>query len=325
MGRSPVHCVAGRTPPPRAARADRPVRGPACTIAGVDPSASDYALLDFGRARRLDRFGAVIVDRPAPGVAEIPLLGPGAWAGAAARFGRAAGADDLAGWEATEALPARWEVVIDGLRLELRPTPAGQVGLFPEHAEPAAWAEGRARSIGARLARPLEVLNLFAYTGLATLALARAGARVTHVDASRPAVAWARRNASGAGLDGAPVRWIVEDARAFVAREARRGRRYDGVVLDPPSYGHAPRGGAAWRLETDLGDLLAACAVLTGPTHAFFLLSSHTAGLEAAELRARVAVAFGATLARRAEVVALGVRRPDGRQLPAGHAIRWAS
>jgi 23S rRNA (cytosine1962-C5)-methyltransferase len=291
----------------------------------VDLGASDYALLDFGMGRRLDRFGTVIVDRPAPGAADVPLLDPGAWTMALARFGRAASADDLAGWESADALPPSWEVEIDGVRMELRPTPAGQVGLFPEHAEPAAWAAERARTIGARLARPLEVLNLFAYTGLATLALARAGARVTHVDASRPAVAWARRNASGAGLADAPVRWIVEDARDFVAREARRGRGYDAVVLDPPTYGHAPHRGAAWRMESDLANLLSGCAALTGRGPAFFVLTAHTAGLAAAELRGRVAAAFGEELASGAEVVALGVRRPDGRQLPAGFAIRWGA
>lgn len=305
--------------------AAQPAPGPTCTIAGVDPAASGYALLDFGLGRRLDRFGPVIVDRPAPGVVDVPPLDRGAWALALARFGRAASADDLAGWESADTLPPSWEVVIDGVRLELRPTPAGQVGLFPEHAEPAAWVTERARAIGGRLGRPLEVLNLFAYTGLATLALARAGARVTHVDASRPAVAWARRNASGAGLDDAPVRWIVEDARAFVAREARRGRRYDGVVLDPPTYGHAPHRGAAWRLESDLAELLSGCAALTGRAPAFFLLTAHTTGLAAVELRARIAVAFGEALATRAEVVALGMRRPDGRQLPAGFAIRWGA
>ena len=115
----------------------------------------------------------------------------------------------------------------------------------------------------------------------------------------------------------------MEDARAFVAREARRGRRYDGVVLDPPTYGHAPRGGAAWRMEADLAGLLAGCAALTGPAPAFFILTAHTTGFEAAELRAGIAGAFGEMLARRAEVVPLGVRRPDGRQLPAGLAVRW--
>jgi len=283
----------------------------------------DYALLDFGAGRRLDRFGSVIVDRPAPGVADVPVLDPGAWTAACARFGRAAGADDLAGWDSPGDLPTPWDVAIDGLHVELRLTPAGQVGLFPEHAEPAAWAAERARATGARLGRPPEILNLFAYTGLATLALARAGARVVHTDASRPAVAWARRNAARSGLDTAPIRWIVEDARAFVAREVRRGRRYDGVMLDPPTYGHAPRGGAAWRIETDLGTLLAGCAALMGPAPAFFVLTAHTAGLDAGELRAGVAGAFGASVARRAEVVQLGVRRPDGLQLPAGLAIRW--
>ena len=292
---------------------------------GVDPHATDYALLDFGAGRRLDRFGAVIVDRPAPGVAGVPVLDRAAWTTAWARFGRAAGADDLAGWDSPGALPAAWDVVIDGLRLELRPTPAGQVGLFPEHAEPAAWTAERALVAGVRLGRPPDVLNLFAYTGLATLALARAGARVAHVDASRPAVAWARRNATRAGLGDASVRWIVEDARAFVAREARRGRHYDGVVLDPPTYGHAPRGGGAWRMESDLAELLAGCAALTGPEPAFFVLTAHTSGLDAAELRAAIAGAFGAELARHADAFPLGVRRPDGQQLPAGLAIRWAS
>lgn len=222
-------------------------------------------------------------------------------------------------------MPSAWEVAIDGLRLELRPTPAGQVGLFPDHIEAAAWAAARSLELGARLGRPLDVLNLFAHTGLTTLALARAGARVTHVDASRPAVAWARRNATLARLDEAPVRWIIEDARTFVARETRRGRRYDAVVLDPPTYGHPPGGGPAWHLETDLAELLSGCAALTDAAPGLFLLTAHTAGLDPAELRARVAGAFGAGLASRAEVVALGARRPDGRQLPAGFAIRWTT
>jgi 23S rRNA (cytosine1962-C5)-methyltransferase len=115
----------------------------------------------------------------------------------------------------------------------------------------------------------------------------------------------------------------VEDARAFVAREVRRGRRYDGVMLDPPTYGHAPRGGAAWRIEADLADLLAGCAALTGPDPAFFALTAHTTGLDSGPLRAAIAGAFGPTVAGRADVVQLGVRRPDGLRLPAGLAIRW--
>jgi 23S rRNA (cytosine1962-C5)-methyltransferase len=290
----------------------------------VDARPTDYALLDFGAGRRLDQFGPVILDRPAPGVADVPILDPSAWTRATARFGRAAGADDLAGWDGAESLAAGWEIAIDGLRLELRPTPSGQVGLFPEHAETAAWVGERVSAIQQDLGRSLEVLNLFAYTGLATLALARAGARVVHVDASRPAVAWARRNAVRSGLDGAPVRWIVEDARAFVGREARRGRTYDGVVLDPPTYGHAPRGGGAWRLESDLTGLLAECAAITGPAPALFVLTAHTAGVDAAALRSAVAGAFEPGAAKRAEVMPLGVCRPDGGRLPSGFAVRWA-
>ena len=290
----------------------------------VDPGAGDYALLDFGAGRRLERFGPVILDRPSPGVVDVPVMQPEAWAAAAAHFGRAAGADDLAGWDPADALPSAWDIVIDGLRMELRLTPAGQVGLFPEHAEQAAWVAARAAAASVGLGRPAEVLNLFAYTGFATLALARAGARVAHVDASRPAVAWARRNATQTGLGDAPVRWIVEDARAFVAREARRGRAYDAIVLDPPTYGHAPRGGGAWRIATDLVPLLAGCATLMGQSPQFVLLTVHTAGLDAAELRRVIAEAFEPAIARRADVVALGGWRPDGRQLPAGLAIRWA-
>ncbi len=290
----------------------------------MDARPTDYALLDFGAGRRLDRFGPVILDRPAPGVADVPILDAPAWTRASARFGRAAGADDLVAWDGADALAAGWEVTVDGLRLELRPTPSGQVGLFPEHAETAAWAGERVSAVQQGLGRPLEVLNLFAYTGLATLALARAGARVVHVDASRPAVAWARRNAARSGQDGAPVRWIVEDARAFVAREARRGRAYDGVVLDPPTYGHAPRGGGAWRLDSDLAGLLAGCAAITGPAPALFVLTAHTAGVDASALRSAVAGAFGPAAAQQAEAVPLGVRRPDGARLPAGFAVRWA-
>jgi 23S rRNA (cytosine1962-C5)-methyltransferase len=289
----------------------------------VDPRALDYALLDFGAGRRLDRFGTVIVDRPAPGALDVDLLEPAAWTAAQARFGRASEADQEAAWDPPDALPPAWQVEIDGLRLELHATPAGQVGLFPEHAEPARWAAECAGLASARLGRQVEVLNLFAYTGLATLALARAGARVAHVDAARPAVAWARRNATLAGLEHAPVRWIVEDARTFVAREARRKRRYDAVLLDPPSYGHGPRRGSAWHMEMNLPELLAGCAALTGPAPAFFMLTGHRTGLTAADLLSGIADAYGGSTARAAAAVKLGQCRPDGLLLPAGLAVRW--
>jgi 23S rRNA (cytosine1962-C5)-methyltransferase len=173
-------------------------------------------------------------------------------------------------------------VRIADLAFEARPTDAGHVGLFPEHAALLPWLLGRLHAT----TPPPTVLNLFAYTGLATLALARAGAAVVHVDGARPSVAWARRNAALNDLEDRSVRWIVDDARAFVARELRRGRRYDGVVLDPPTYGHGASG-KAWRLGRDLDGLLADVRRLLTPV-GFVLLTAHAEGIDPADLGDRL-------------------------------------
>ncbi|HEX5825051.1 MAG TPA: hypothetical protein VFY18_11390, partial [Candidatus Limnocylindrales bacterium] len=163
-----------------------------------------------------------------------------------------------------------------------------------------------------------EVLHLFAYSGATTLALAASGARVTHVDASRPAVTWARRNADLSGLADRPVRWIVDDALAFVRREARRGRRYGGIVLDPPTFGHGPAG-TRWELDDALPDLLAACAAVADPD-AFVLLTAHTAALAAGDLAAALEVTFGVPAELEADVLEL--RATSGAVLPLGVAAR---
>ncbi len=248
----------------------------------MDPAPDAYELLDAGAGRRLERFGAVLLDRPAPGLVDVPKRDAAAWSRATARFERSPGTGG-GRWEPAGALPDRWTIGVDGVILELRPTPAGQVGLFPEHLAVARWAVGRAEGTPGAAGGPPAVLNLFAYTGLATLLLARAGASVTHVDASRPAIAWARRNAELAGLTDRPVRWLVDDAARFVAREARRGRRYDGVVLDPPTYGHGP-GGAPWRLEADLAGLLAGIRPLVDARRGFVACTAHATGLGPAAL-----------------------------------------
>jgi len=234
---------------------------------------ADLELLDCGDGRRLERFGAVVVDRAAP-VAVMPAILPETeWHRAPLAYGRG-------GWvRGGEHTP--WTVRVAGLTLECRPAAGGQVGVFPEHARTWAWLTRTVTEIGARLGRPPEVLSLFAYTGGATLACARGGARVAHVDASRPAVAWARRNAELSELADRPVRWLVDDARAFVRRERRRGRRYDGVVLDPPTYGH---GNGAWRIEDDLEPLLGDLAALVGPRPALAVLSAHTPGFDGERL-----------------------------------------
>ena len=241
-------------------------------------SVDDYELIDAGDGARLERFGDRIVDRPHP-AATGERRSPRRWADADLRF------DRVSGWSGPGLKPARigWTSRIADLAFELRPTPSGQVGVFPEHAAMLRWLSER---VDAATERP-SVLNLFAYTGMGTLALARAGAAVTHVDAARPAVAWARRNAALNELADRPIRWLVDDAGAFVAREIRRERRYDGVVLDPPTYGHGASG-KAWRLEDDLEPLLADVRRLLSP-NGWVLLSAHTEGIDAGRSR-RVAV-----------------------------------
>lgn len=271
-----------------------------------------YELLDAGEGRRLERFGDLVVDRPAP-MAEEPLRDPAAWAGAELRF------DRYAGWTAvTEGEPQPWAVGEGDLRFELRATDTGQVGLFPEQAPNRAWV----RDAFARMRGSPQVLNLFGYTGAMTLSAVAAGASVTHVDGSRPTVAWARHNAELSGLADRPVRWIVDDVERFVAREQRRERRYDAVILDPPSYGHGGRGGGSgWRLEERLGGLLERCSDLTGDDPALVVLTAHTPGFGPDRLAGELASAFGRS-PRDVDAGELGIRARSGAHLRLGAYAR---
>jgi 23S rRNA (cytosine1962-C5)-methyltransferase len=287
--------------------------------APADGGTGDYALLDIGDGRRLERFGPHVLDRPAPATIGLARRDPGAWGRATARFDRDEGGS-MGRWVPPDSLPERWMIDVGGIVLELRPTPSGQVGVFPEHLPVARWALAGARAATTRHGRPAEVLNLFAYTGLATLVLARAGARVAHVDASRPAVAWARRNAELAGVANRPIRWLVDDAARFVAREARRGRRYDGVLLDPPTYGHGP-GGGAWRLDEGLPALLASIRGILAAEGWFVGCTAHAAGLPPVVLDAMVRDALGipAGATETHELVLVG--DDGGVRLAAGSAV----
>ena len=236
-------------------------------------------LIDAGGDARLERFGDHLVSRPHPG-ASSHRRAPQRWADADLRF------DRDHGWDGGGLAAARqgWVARLGDLAFELRPTDAGQVGVFPEHAAMLPWLLERTAE---RQRDPPALLNLFASTGLTTLALARAGASVVHVDAARPSVAWARRNADLNGLVERPIRWLVDDARGFVAREVRRGRRYAGVVLDPPTYGHGSTG-KAWRLAADLPRLLDDVGRLLEPG-GFVLLTAHTEALGPDDLGERLA------------------------------------
>jgi 23S rRNA (cytosine1962-C5)-methyltransferase len=277
------------------------------------PSPSDYELIDFGGGARLERFGERVVDRPHPAAlgsrAELD-----AWREADLRF------DRDRGWTGFGSSAGAWPFEHGRLRLELRPTDAGQVGLFPEHLGMLEWL--RACVAGrAGADRPATVLHLFAYTGLATLQMAAAGAEVTHVDASRPTMTWARRNADLSGLGDRPIRWIVDDAVGFTEREARRGRTYAGVVLDPPSYGHGP-GARPWRLDEDLPRLLAACERVLEPD-GFVLLTAHTPGFDAERL-AGLLRAHRRLARADIEAGGLAIVTADGRLLELGAFARAA-
>ena len=266
-----------------------------------------FQLLDAGDGRRLDLVGGRTVDRPAPMAVWPRRLPPAEWDKANLRF------DRKAGWIGADVAP--WTVAIDGLTLELRPTDAGQIGLFPEHVR--FWPWLRAALAGHQ---DPSVLHLFAHTGATTLALARTGARVTHVDASRPAVAWARHNAELSGLSDRPIRWIVDDAHAFTEREGRRGRRYDGFVIDPPTYGHGPRG-SRWELADALPDLLDACAAVA-TDDAVVLLTAHTTDLDANDLADALADAFEPAPAIEVAAESIEETARSGAVLPLGVAAR---
>jgi 23S rRNA (cytosine1962-C5)-methyltransferase len=277
----------------------------------TDRLSEGFELLDAGAGRRLERFGDRIVDRPHPAAILSPEA-PELWRNADLRFDR----DD--GWTGPASPTDPWPISVAGVTLELRATDSGGVGLFPEQLGNVAWVVAGIRD-RARSGSTPEVLNLFAHTGLLTLVAARAGAAVTHVDASRTAVAWARRNAECSDLADAPVRWLVDDALAYVRRAVRRGRRYDAILLDPPSYGHG--GHRPWRLEADLPELLAAAADLSAGD-AFVLLTAHTTGYDDDRLAGEIRHAWRVRGRLSLELRAMELEARSGATLSLGAAIR---
>jgi len=233
-------------------------------------TAEQYEFLDAGDGARLERFGDHLLHRPAP-AALWPRERPDLWPSAAGVYHRASSGGGH--WTFPRALPESWPVAWDDLVFRVKPTGFGHVGLFPEHTCHWDWVRREA----ARCRETGRVLNLFAYTGGLTLVAARAGAEVCHVDAVRDVNAWARGNAASSGLGGAAIRWITDDAMKFVAREVRRGRRYDGLVLDPPSYGKGPRA-EKWIIEEHLPRLLAMLPAAMSPRPQFLLFTCHTLG-----------------------------------------------
>ncbi len=228
----------------------------------------DYEILDAGNGNKLERWGQVRLLRPDP-QAVWPMQEPRS---VDARYIRSASGGGH--WEYAKALPESWAIQYRDLTFQVRPTGFKHTGLFPEQAVNWDWMRGLVK----KAPKPFRALNLFAYTGGATCALAAAGAEVVHVDAAKGMVAWAKENLALCGLGDKPVRFIVDDVMKFVLREQRRGRQYEGILMDPPSYGRGP-GGEMWKIEENLYPLVAECCKLLSPEARFFLINSYTTGL----------------------------------------------
>lgn len=291
---------------------------------------NEYQLLDFGNGRKLERVGAEVLDRPSPAAVGHELATPELWRDATVRFdAQRGGKGEWARLRASSAPDdGSWSVRHGASRLLLKLSSSGNIGLFPEHASTWGWIGDNVRRCAEE--QPTErprVLNLFAYTGGASLAAALAGAHVTHVDSAGPTVAWAKRNAEASGAAELPVRWLVEDAMKFVAREVRRGNHYDGIIADPPTYGHGPKG-KPFKFRQHLDELMDLCGQMVNPERSpgqFLLFSCHAPGFEIDDAVATVQHVLPDSEADLVTGLPLGIECVDGRTLEAGVAARWLS
>ncbi len=250
----------------------------------------DYELLDSGNYKKLERFGVFRFIRPEPQAMWQPRLSVDKWAADGVFRPNKNDIDDQesGGWQLNKNLPSSWQMNYQGIRFFAKPTPFRHLGFFPEQAAHWNWCAQAIKQFINKHKRPPRILNLFAYSGLASLHAAVAGAEVTHLDASKKAITQAFENRDLCGMQDTPIRFIVDDANVFVAREIRRQRSYDGVIMDPPKYGRGPKG-EAWRIEEDLMPLLSQVARLLSPEAGFVVLTTYA--IRASSLAAHYALA----------------------------------
>ena len=284
---------------------------------------NDYEVLDTSAGEKLERWGDYILVRPDPQVIWNTPHKVREWKQKNGHYHRSNKGGGQ--WEFFD-LPEQWEISYGNLKFHLKPFHFKHTGLFPEQAVNWEWSgnlirEAKKKNPG----KEIKVLNLFAYTGGATVACADAGAAVTHVDASKGMVTWAKENAAASGLANAPIRYLVDDCVKFVEREIRRGNHYDAIIMDPPSYGRGPKG-EIWKIEEKIFPLVQLCTKLLADMPLFFLINSYTTGLQPAvlsymlnlELKSR----FGGTV--EADEIGLPVRGKQGLVLPCGASGRWS-
>lgn len=284
---------------------------------------NDYEVLDTSAGEKLERWGDYILVRPDPQVIWNTPHKVREWKQKNGHYHRSSKGGGQ--WEFFD-LPEQWEISYGNLKFHLKPFHFKHTGLFPEQAVNWEWSgnlirEAKKKNPG----KEIKVLNLFAYTGGATVACADAGAAVTHVDASKGMVTWAKENAAASGLANAPIRYLVDDCVKFVEREIRRGNHYDAIIMDPPSYGRGPKG-EIWKIEEKIFPLVQLCTKVLADKPLFFLINSYTTGLQPAVLsymlNLEIKSRFGGTV--EADEIGLPVRGKQGLVLPCGASGRWS-
>lgn len=239
----------------------------------ITPKSNEYELIDSGQGEKLERFGNYVLSRPDKEALWQKEMSKSVWGKADLLFEREG---KKTKWIIKNKTPNNWQIKYGGLNFLIKPTSFKHIGLFPEQVSNWNWMEKIIKK--EKLSRKeINVLNLFAYTGGATLTCARAGANVCHVDASKQSVSWARENAKLSSLEGAPIRWIIDDAILFLKREIKRGRKYDAIIMDPPTFGHGPKD-ELWKIEDDFIDLIKLCQEILSDDPIFFLINGYTAG-----------------------------------------------
>ena len=281
----------------------------------------DYILIDAAGGEKLEYWKNILLRRPDPQAIWTEKAETKLWTKTDATYHRSdkgGGAWDIKNLSGDE-LNVGWNIERKGLTFCVRPTGFKHTGVFPEQASNWDFIDSKIRNAG----RPISVLNLFGYTGIATIAAANAGASVCHVDASKGIVAWCKENAALSGLSDAPIRYIVDDCKKFIEREIRRGHKYDAIIMDPPSYGRGP-GGEIWKLEDDVDNLIALTSQLISDNPLFVIINSYTTGLSASTVgyiaKLHYADKFGGTVT--SDEIGIPVTT-TGAVLPAGSSTRW--
>ena len=278
-------------------------------------SQTDYELLDSGNNRKLERFGDIVLDRPDPQALWKPMLSEQEWNNAHAKFS----ADEKGAWQFFKKVPEKWEVKIGDFSFWIHLGSFKHTGVFPEHLANWDWIQNVLKG-----ATPeMNVLNLFGYTGGATLAAAKAGASVVHLDGSKSAINWAKDNAQSSGLAEKPIRWILDDALVFLRREVKRGRLYHGIIMDPPAYGHGPDG-EMWKIEKDFLTLLDLCKQVLAPDAKFVLINGYASGYSSIAYQNCLS-SLMKDLKGEIEIGELSIQETKHKRLlPAGIFARWS-